>query len=107
MAELKSWNLTLSNKLADVPGRVLPAETIKSNTRSYDGGHEADWTRHLRALPMFTCAAMKNWCILVPQDGSRDVQSFVQSLGKAAQGMSFSLPRPNMYVSFITICICA
>lgn len=96
MAELKCWNLTLSNKLIDVPARVLPAESISSNTKKYDGGHEADWTRHLRALPMFTVVTMKTWVILVPQDGMRDVQAFVQTLGKAAQGMSFMLPRPNM-----------
>lgn len=96
MAELKRWNLTLSNKLVDVPGRVLPIEQLKSNTKAYDAGIEADWTRYLRGLPMFTCASMKNWVIVTPQDNARDVQAFAQSLQKAAQGMSFSLPSPIM-----------
>lgn len=93
---MKRWNLTLSNKLVDVPGRILPLEQIKSNSKPYDGGFEADWTRHLRALPMFTCATMKSWVILTPQDCARDVQAFAQSLFKAAQGMSFVLPQPIM-----------
>lgn len=96
MSELKRWNLTLSNSLVDVPGRILPLEKIKSNTKVYDGGYEADWTKHLRALPMFTCAIMKTWVILTPQDFLRDVQSFATSLSKAAQGMSFILPPPIM-----------
>lgn len=96
MAELQRWNLILSNDLVNVPGRVLPAEKIKSNTKVYDGGFEADWTRHLRALPMFTCAMMKTWVILTPQDCFRDVQNFAGTLAKAAQGMSFTLPAPIM-----------
>lgn len=86
----------MSNSLVDVPGRVLAAEKISSNSRSYDGGSEADWTKHLRSLPMFTCASMRNWVILTPQDCLRDVQSFAQTLSKAAQGMSFTLPQPIM-----------
>lgn len=96
MAEFKRWNLTLTNKLVDVPGRVLSAEKIKSNTKMYDGGYEADWTKYLRALPMFTCAVMKTWVILTPQDCFRDVQNFSGTLAKAAQGMSFMLPPPIM-----------
>lgn len=96
MVELSKWNMTLKNTLVDVPGRILPAEPIKSNTKMYDGGIEADWTRHLRALPMFTCATMKSWVILTPQENLREVQAFAQTLAKAAQGMSFSLPQPLM-----------
>lgn len=95
VAELKRWNLTLSNSLINVTGRVLPMEQIKSNAnKAYDGGYEADWTRHLRALPMFTCATMKTWVILAPQDCSNKVKQFATTLGKAVQGMSFSLPQP-------------
>lgn len=52
---------------------------------------------------MFTCASMKNWVIITPQDNMRDVQAFVQSLQKAGQGMSFSLPTPNMYEPLLVI----
>lgn len=86
----------MSNSLINVTGRVLPFEPIKSMSKGYDGGLEADWTKHLRALPMFACASMKTWVILTPQENVRDVQAFAQSLARAAQGMSFTLPQPVM-----------
>ncbi|XP_050528664.1 piwi-like protein Siwi [Daktulosphaira vitifoliae] len=92
--ELKKWNLTLGKNLVELSGRVLPPEKIKSNTRDYDGALEADWTKQLRFLPMYTCALMKCWVIVAPQDCIRDVQPFAVNLAKAAQGMSFTLPRP-------------
>lgn len=94
------WNLKLKNSLVEVRGRVLPPEPIKSHTKGYDGGPEADWTKYLRALPMFTCAVMKTWVILTPQDSVREVNIFAQTLAKAAQGMSFTLPQPIMLVLF-------
>jgi len=94
--ELKKWNLTLSNNLVDVPARILSFEQIKSKSRAYDGGFEADWTRHLRNLPMFTCASMSNWVILAPQDCCNDVNSFALTLKKTAIGMSFTLPQPTL-----------
>lgn len=90
--------MTLSNSLVDVPGRVLPLESIRSHIKEYNGGYEADWTKHLRTLPMFTCATVGLWAVLTPQDCINEVKAFTQSLGKAAQGMSFPLPTPIMYV---------
>lgn len=80
----------------DVPARILPPEKIQSNTQVYNGGFEADWTKQLRALPMFTCAIMKTWVILSPQDCYNDVRKFAETLQKTAKGMSFSLPVPIM-----------
>lgn len=84
----------MSNGLVDVPGRVLPFEKIDSNNKHYNGGPEADWTKHVRALSLYSCATMKAWVIVTPRDNVNDVNIFVQTLVKAAQGMSFVLPRP-------------
>lgn len=86
----------MSNKLVDLTARTLPPEPIQSRSNRYNGGEEADWTRHLRSLPMFTSAIVKQWVILAPRNYCREVESFAQMLAKAAQGMSFSLPRPTM-----------
>lgn len=86
----------MGNNLVDVPARILPFEQIKSLSRAYDGGLEADWTKHLRSLPMFSSAMMVSWVILTPEDCCHEVKSFSQTLGRAAQGMSFSLPQPTM-----------
>jgi len=93
---LKRWNLTLSNKLVEVTGRKLQPEPIKSRTKGYNGGEEADWTKHLRSLPMFTSASVKHWTILAPKDSCREVEAFAQNLAKAAQTMKFILPKPVM-----------
>jgi len=93
---LKRWNLTLSNKLVELTARTLQPEPIQSRSKGYNGGDEADWTRHLRSLPMFTSAIVKHWVILAPKDCCREVDLFAQTLAKAAQGMTFTLPRPVM-----------
>lgn len=93
---MKRWNLTLSNKLVELTGRTLPPEPIQSRSKGYNGGEEADWTKHLRALPMFTSAIVKHWVILAPRDSCREVDVFAQSLAKTAQGMNFILPQPTM-----------
>lgn len=96
VTELKRWNLTLSNRLVELTARTLPPEPIQSRTKGYNGGDEADWTKHLRALPMFTSAMVKNWVILTPKENCREVDAFAQSLARAAQGMTFLLPKPTI-----------
>jgi len=93
---LKRWNLTLSNKLVELTGRTLQPEPLQSRSRGYNGGEEADWTKHLRSLPMFTSAIVKHWIILAPKDCCRKVEAFAQSLQKAAQEINFILLSPVM-----------
>jgi len=93
---LKRWNLTLSNKLVELTGRTLQPEPIQSRTKGYNGGNEADWSTHLRTLPMFTSAIVKRWVILAPKDYCREVDVFAQTLARTAQGMNFTLPKPTM-----------
>jgi len=93
---LKRWNLTLSNKLVELTGRTLQPEPIQSHSRGYNGGEEADWTIHLRSLPMFTSAIVKHWVILAPKNCCREVYIFAQTLARAAKGMNFILPKPTM-----------
>lgn len=88
----------MNNSLVDITGRVLPPEKIRTHNIGHvlDGGSDADWTRHLRNLPMFTCIKIKRWVILAPKDCCAFINPFVQSLERAARGMSFSLPQPIM-----------
>ncbi|VVC26674.1 Piwi domain,Ribonuclease H-like domain,PAZ domain [Cinara cedri] len=94
VAELQKWNLTLKNGLIDVPGRVLAPESIKLSNRTFDGGPEANWTKHLRCASMFTCPIIQHWVILSPNDYVSGLQTFIHSLQKASKGMSFMLPNP-------------
>ncbi|CAI6359066.1 unnamed protein product [Macrosiphum euphorbiae] len=93
---LKRWNLTLSNKLVELTGRTLPPEPIQSRSKGYNGGEEADWTKHLRVLPMYNSAIVKLWVILAPKDCCQEVYIFAQTIANAAQGMNFTLPQPTI-----------
>lgn len=96
MSELQKWNLTLSNQLVSVRGRILAPEQIKSHSAKFDGGLDGDWTKHVRALPMFTNAVVRTWVILAQNDIRTQVENFTRVLLKAAHGMSFMLPQPNV-----------
>lgn len=98
MSELTKWNLTLSNQLVKVPGRILPPEKIKSFNKQYDGGFDADWTKHLRCLPMYANATVSTWVIVAPQSNEREVEIFKKSLLSTADGMAFKLPKPIVLV---------
>jgi len=88
--------LTLGSKLIDVPGRVLPFESIGSNNSQYNGGPEADWSRNMKNLPMFTSVKMNRWVIITPTIVAQEINTFVAVLQKVGNGMSFSLPNPKM-----------
>lgn len=98
MEALGDWNLSLGKNLINVTGRVLPKEPIFSNRTQYDSGPDADWTKHVRSLPMFISAVMGRWVIVAPQSNVNDVQTFAYTLKKVSDGMSFPLPRPEMLV---------
>ncbi|XP_026813338.1 piwi-like protein Siwi isoform X2 [Rhopalosiphum maidis] len=95
---LTQWNLTLSNKLITIPGRVLPQEMLYSgkNDSTYPAGINADWTAHLRSLPMYRHAEISNWVIVTPYMWSSDVGQFTNTLLRVANNMHFSLSRPRI-----------
>ncbi|XP_025194220.1 piwi-like protein Siwi [Melanaphis sacchari] len=112
VTELKRWNLTLSNSLIELTGRILPPEQIKSSAtdkNGYSGNNDGDWTHHLRKLPMFKLKNVKKWIIVTSIEYERDINPFVTSLTKSAKGMSFMLPNPSIVtindgrpISFLT-----
>jgi len=95
---LTQWNLTLSNKLVTIPGRVLPQETLQANNHKYPTGNEANWTAHVRSSSMFTCAEIKRWVVLCPQVNGNQIRQFIKTLLQVSRSMSFNLPPPEMLV---------
>jgi len=92
----KDWNLTLGTKLINVPGRVLPFESISSNNSQYNGGPEAGWSQHTSSLPMYTSVVMNFWVIITPIIVAQEINAFVAALQKVGNKMSFSLSNPEM-----------
>lgn len=88
----------MSNSLINVPGRVLSPIKIYGKDVDYTGGNVADWTSSLRKHSMYICAPMKQWIIVTPQNFLNDVLAFNETLKMAANGMSFVLPTPIMFV---------
>lgn len=70
----------------------------------FDGGIEADWTHHLRSVPMYTCATIKQWYVLsTPKLHDSTVQQFIKSLRNVASKMNFMLSMPNVLVLFVYV----
>lgn len=101
MEALKEWNLTLSNDLVKIKGRVLPSEKVYCNTKFYDSGENAEWSRHVRSVPMYTSARIQSWIVVYPNQNVNDVRQFVNTLKQVGNGMSFTLSQPELFVFFI------
>lgn len=96
MQILKDWNLTPERRLVEVQSRVLPCETLSSNLKTYSSGQTADWTVHMRSNKMYTCVVVNSFVVLSPQRCLNDVNAFLRSINKAAEGMGFRLPNAQM-----------
>lgn len=94
MSTLKNWNLQLSSELVRFKGRVLSQQTIYSNATPYASNSEADWTRSVRSLPMYTSAKLHKWVILYPQQNESEVRTFVNTVRQVAKTMGFNIPPP-------------
>lgn len=91
--------MTLDNTLVKVSSRVLPFESIygKIESKKYDGGDTADWTRHVRSLPMFTCGNLSKWSFICCASlNDSIINTFIQSLQNVSKSMNFFIPPPQM-----------
>ncbi|CAH1725632.1 unnamed protein product [Aphis gossypii] len=78
---LKEWNLTLSNALITINGRVLPQENLNGDNHKYPAGHNNDWTAQLRSLPMYkNIVGIQCWAIVTPHMCSFNVGKFTNTL---------------------------
>ncbi|XP_026806338.1 piwi-like protein Siwi [Rhopalosiphum maidis] len=91
---LNKWNLTLSNKLIQLNGRILKQEMIKGNQRECSYGHDANWTKNLHNLPMYRTVILKKWLVIFQSDNKSAVEEFVSTLRNVAKGLNFDLPQP-------------
>uniref|UniRef100_A0A1B6KR98 Piwi domain-containing protein n=1 Tax=Graphocephala atropunctata TaxID=36148 RepID=A0A1B6KR98_9HEMI len=96
--EFQDWGMRLSDKLVDVPARIIaPEKIILGNDISVPSGEECDWTRHLRSNPMFVMpqGGLDRWVIIFPNKVGRDAESFVSTLIQAGKGMRFYISQPE------------
>ncbi|XP_050063196.1 piwi-like protein Siwi [Aphis gossypii] len=93
---LKEWNLTLSNALVTIHGRVLPQENLYGDNHKYPAGYNNNWSSKLRSLPMYNMIKIPCWAIVTPYMWSSDVGRFANSLVKIANNLGFPLQRPRI-----------
>ncbi|CAH1733066.1 unnamed protein product [Aphis gossypii] len=93
---LKEWNLTLSNKLITVFGRVLPQQDLYGDNHIYPAGYNGDWSANLRSSPMCIMAKIPCWTIVTPRIWSSDVGQFTNTLLRVANNLGFPLQRPRI-----------
>ncbi|KAE9523124.1 hypothetical protein AGLY_016478 [Aphis glycines] len=94
---LKEWNLTLSNALITINGRVLPQENLYGGNHKYPAGYNNDWTAQLRSLPMYDIVKIPCWAIVTPHMWSSNVGQFTNTLIRVANNLGFQLPRPRIF----------
>ncbi|XP_078036019.1 aubergine [Augochlora pura] len=96
--ELKDWNLTLDHKLADIPSRILPQESIVlGGNKKVPSGQFADWTRDLIDKTLFNTVQLNNWVVICTNRAKQDTERFIQTLQKVASGLGCRFVTPRFY----------
>lgn len=91
------WNMELSTNLVEFTGRILPQEKVSYGNNKYvEAGPEADWTKSLRSNCMLIMGKLKVWAVIYINKNKADVTTFLGTLNRSAQSMSFSIPQPHM-----------
>lgn len=73
--ELTDWNLKLNDRLVNIPGRILPQESIVfGSNKKASAGQFADWGRELHSKPLFNCTHLSNWVVICLSRMKYDVE---------------------------------
>ncbi|XP_073981992.1 piwi-like protein Siwi isoform X3 [Rhodnius prolixus] len=103
--DLTMWNMELSTNLVEFTGRILPQEKVSYGNNKYvEAGPEADWTKSLRSNCMLIMGKLKVWAVIYINKNKADVTTFLGTLNRSAQSMSFSIPQPHMKEIFDERC---
>ncbi|XP_060844955.1 piwi-like protein Siwi [Rhopalosiphum padi] len=91
---LNKWNLTLSDKLVQLNGRILRQEMIKGNQSQCSYNYDADWSKEIQNLPMYRTVILKKWLVIFPSGNKSAVEEFISTLRNIAKKLNFDLPQP-------------
>lgn len=84
--EFKEWNLQLDNKLLEIPGRLLPPETLTFGPPARDSHRRqikptnGDWTREMQNTTCLTSVELKDWVLIVSERDKRDIEVLQKAL---------------------------
>ncbi|PSN42981.1 hypothetical protein C0J52_13213 [Blattella germanica] len=88
MKELKSWQMSLSETLISIPGRILPREKVILGIKE---GEDMP----IKSKPMLSSAPVDSWVVILPRSLKYEVQQFVGQLRRSAAQMEWRLSDPT------------
>ncbi|ODN03707.1 Protein aubergine [Orchesella cincta] len=93
--ELLRWGLKFRNRLVDLPGRVVPSESIKLG----DGKVECpntkyEWTNAFRDKPMYSSIPLKTWVVIMPGIAAAGVDKLIKTMQHVAAPLKFVISTP-------------
>ena len=97
--ELADWDLKFSNKIVEFEGRVLPSEKISQGpdrSQTHLAEQNGDFTKLMRDKQMVSNGVMNRWVVVVPSNLKSDTRNLVTSMQRAANGMGFTIPHPQV-----------
>lgn len=96
MEAFQSFQMKLDTNMVEVPGRRLPGENIVfGQNKIVRTDHNADWSRDLRSISMFSHVDIKRWYVIVPRRNLQEVQEFVKMCIRAAASMKMHISEPR------------
>jgi aubergine-like protein len=95
--ELSKWHISLDQKLVELTGRTMEAESIiyKDRTIKYNP-LEADWSREGRSLAHLSAKNLDKWIVIFTQRDSQTAHSFVDALYKVCTPFGMRVDFPDM-----------
>lgn len=99
VAELTRFNMTMDNKLVEIPGRIFGNESIlmgPNNKQTTILTENVDWTRNLRSNPLLSPKHLSHWCVIVPRRERQNLINFIQLLQKTGRSMGITVQQPQL-----------
>ena len=97
--ELADWDLKFSNRIVEFEGRVLPSEKITQGpdrSQTHLAEQNGDFTKLMRDKQMVANGVMNKWVVVVPSNLKSDTRNLVTTMQRAASGMGFHIPHPQV-----------
>ncbi|CAH1169267.1 unnamed protein product [Phyllotreta striolata] len=96
--QLKSWDMKLADTLIRFKGRVMPPEAILGgNNVKLSSGPNAEWTRELRSLQMFSAVKIPKFAVVCPGKFANQCSDFVQMLQRVSRGFQWDIGQPRIF----------
>lgn len=92
---MRDFGMTLSNKMLEIPGRVLPVPTLMFG-RGKVQVQGADWNSALINNAMFTAVELNNWHLIHSDRDANLARDLAQRLTQSVRKMGMKIDSPKL-----------